>query len=339
MQGLPLEVRPDSREIEELKEVYDAVVNVTILPEVGQGGWELELSPSRRAVAEKVLGPIVSALIENGQEQVRLSLEQLDSLSRAVLPDGAEKVVVSVVGLFDRGKTFLLNKLSGSQLPSSQRVHTKGISLKIPKGEGKGLNLASNIVLFDTEGTNAPLSKVTLPPTWEEEWEITYRAQRSGEEGKREDNVKQAMEVAGLASIDSAPKALVTPSASAVGQDDGQLAKAWEDGLDSSHGGMTDADWELWEEAKEAARARELTVLHEKAIIHKKVTENFLQNLIYTTSDVLVILVNELTWPDQQYIQAVCQYVQLHKLTCRIVIVHNFKTVTTCDGFLQQREV
>merc|ERR1711879_352145 len=31
-------------------------------------------------------------------------------------------------------------------------------------------------------------------------------------------------------------------------------------------------------------------------------------------------------------------YVQLNKLTCRIVIVHNFKTVTTCDGFIQQRE-
>ena len=55
--------------------------------------------------------------------------------------------VVSVLGNSNRGKTFLLEKLSGNNLESGYQVQTKGLSLKIHK----------NLIYLDTAGTNIPL--------------------------------------------------------------------------------------------------------------------------------------------------------------------------------------
>ena len=41
-----------------------------------------------------------------------------------------EGAIVAVIGLFDKGKTFILNKLTNENLPSSKKVNTKGLSLK-----------------------------------------------------------------------------------------------------------------------------------------------------------------------------------------------------------------
>lgn len=37
---------------------------------------------------------------------------------------------MAVVGLYDKGKTFVLNNLTSSNLPSGKKVTTKGVSFK-----------------------------------------------------------------------------------------------------------------------------------------------------------------------------------------------------------------
>ena len=61
----------------------------------------------------------------------------------------AKKNIVSILGHSNRGKTFILEKLSDICLKSGYQVHTKGISIKVPEDQ--------NILLLDTQGTNAPL--------------------------------------------------------------------------------------------------------------------------------------------------------------------------------------
>ena len=39
--------------------------------------------------------------------------------------------VIAVVGLYDKGKTFVLNQITQSSLPSGKRVSTKGLSFKV----------------------------------------------------------------------------------------------------------------------------------------------------------------------------------------------------------------
>jgi hypothetical protein len=60
-----------------------------------------------------------------------------------------KKNIVAILGHSNRGKTFILQKISEIKLKEGYQVQTKGISIKIPEGQ--------NILLLDTQGTNAPL--------------------------------------------------------------------------------------------------------------------------------------------------------------------------------------
>ena len=58
---------------------------------------------------------------------------------------------MAVLGLFDKGKTFVLNHLTGSQLPSGKKVSTKGLSFKHVDVEG------TKFIVLDSEGSYAPV--------------------------------------------------------------------------------------------------------------------------------------------------------------------------------------
>lgn len=65
--------------------------------------------------------------------------------------------LVSIMGRFDRGKTFIINQLAKSALPSGRRVQTKGLSFLCPKDSSN-----SNVIYLDTSGTNSPLQDCKL---------------------------------------------------------------------------------------------------------------------------------------------------------------------------------
>ena len=58
--------------------------------------------------------------------------------------DGA---IVAVVGLYDKGKTFVLNNLTRSNLPSGKKVNTKGLSFK-----HVDMEQGTKLILLDTAG-------------------------------------------------------------------------------------------------------------------------------------------------------------------------------------------
>lgn len=60
---------------------------------------------------------------------------------------------LAVVGLYDKGKTHILNKLTNQHLPTGQKITTKGLSFKNSKIDG-----SCNIVVVDTPGSYAPES-------------------------------------------------------------------------------------------------------------------------------------------------------------------------------------
>ena len=59
-----------------------------------------------------------------------------------------EKIIIAVLGNSNRGKTHILQKLSGTKLPAGYQIQTKGLSIKVYEKEN---------LLLDTAGTNAPL--------------------------------------------------------------------------------------------------------------------------------------------------------------------------------------
>lgn len=69
-----------------------------------------------------------------------------DKLKKTI--ESSQKVIVSVLGNSNRGKTYLLQKISGENLESGYQIQTKGLSLKVHEDD---------IILLDTAGTNTPL--------------------------------------------------------------------------------------------------------------------------------------------------------------------------------------
>lgn len=54
---------------------------------------------------------------------------------------------MAVVGLFDKGKTFVLNNLTNCNLPSGKKVNTKGLSFK-----NVVVDYGTKLILLDTAG-------------------------------------------------------------------------------------------------------------------------------------------------------------------------------------------
>jgi len=129
---------------------YDAVVDIVVLPTLDrkEAGWELKI-PKR-------LQPEVMDKIKDVKDGAILSLEQTKAISQILFPEELAAVRVSVLGLFDRGKTYLLNKLANSNLPSGRRVRTKGISVK---RSNESNHIGRKVLFLDTAGTKEPLLK------------------------------------------------------------------------------------------------------------------------------------------------------------------------------------
>jgi hypothetical protein len=72
--------------------------------------------------------------------------------------------ITSVLGMYNRGKTWFFNRLAGTNLDCGMRTHTLGLSFKEPSGFGLD-SVKSLVLLLDTAGTMAP---VTQAPHFEQ---------------------------------------------------------------------------------------------------------------------------------------------------------------------------
>ena len=125
-------------------DAYDWIVDIQLLSDVSRRGWKVEFSTQ-----------FLSGLGEVEKEHL-LSKggwtgEAGDEDSRP--PSAAWRgAVVAVLGLYDKGKTFVLNNISNAKLPSGKKVATKGLSFKHVEVEG-----GTKFILLDSEGSYSPV--------------------------------------------------------------------------------------------------------------------------------------------------------------------------------------
>ena len=104
-------------------EAYDWVCEITKLTDVSQEGWKLQYSDNflkNMTDAERVM------LIGNPNEQDDDSDDDSIAESGDLKDQGWSGAVVAVLGLFDKGKTFVLNHPTECALPSGKKVGTTG---------------------------------------------------------------------------------------------------------------------------------------------------------------------------------------------------------------------
>lgn len=106
---------------------YDVIIKINSLTALQTSGWEI------------VLGQSVDSVTQETNE-----------------PEDIYGVVVSVLGSFNRGKSFLLNQLCGIRLRHGNLVRTEGISITA------GREQASNLIFIDTAGTDTAIPRNKL---------------------------------------------------------------------------------------------------------------------------------------------------------------------------------
>ena len=128
--------------------VYDWVCEITKLSDVATEGWTVRYST--RFLASLTDGEREQVM---GMAPIKVAPEEEndDDDAGGVEKGGWEGAVVAVLGLFDKGKTFLLNRITDSDLPSGKKVSTKGLSFKHVDVEG------TKFVVLDSEGSYAPV--------------------------------------------------------------------------------------------------------------------------------------------------------------------------------------
>ena len=134
------------KKLEDPRNIYDIIVNINAMKSLLDKGWKEECS-------------------EKGFMRYE---EKKDK----------ESVVVSVIGNANKGKSFLLAKLSDIVLPSGYEIQTKGLSVKYPTIANK------NIILLDTAGFQTPLVENDV-----------YKLSKDKEELKEEDYINEVTEL------------------------------------------------------------------------------------------------------------------------------------------------
>ena len=99
---------------------YDIIIDITSIKFLKEKGWNI---------------------IFTGDETRQDALKQIIK--------STSKSIVSILGHSNRGKTYILQKISGEHLSPGYQIQTLGLSIKIPENR--------NMILLDTAGTNAPL--------------------------------------------------------------------------------------------------------------------------------------------------------------------------------------
>ena len=132
----------------EFSDMYDWIVDIQLMSDVSKQGWRVEFS-----------GEFMQGLDSTAREQL-MSTKEWTAEDGSASTDGFGQpqsvgwrgAVVAVLGLYDKGKTFVLNSLTESKLPSGKKVSTKGLSFKHVEVDG-----GTRFVLLDSEGSYSPV--------------------------------------------------------------------------------------------------------------------------------------------------------------------------------------
>jgi len=131
-----------------LSDAYDWIVDIQLLSDVSKEGWKVEFSGKFLHGLDAHSKDMLMSNREWTNEDGSTSTDGLGAPQSV----GWRGAVVAVLGLYDKGKTFVLNNLTDAKLPSGKKVATKGLSFKHVEVEG-----GTKFVLLDSEGSYSPV--------------------------------------------------------------------------------------------------------------------------------------------------------------------------------------
>lgn len=259
---------------------YNAVLELkTVSHLFSREGVPFNLSEISEEIQKKIEDLILPTKGGVEEEIIGIPSNYISKINELLFKKYDNKVRVSVLGLFNRGKTFVLNGLGDVELDSSFKVHTEGISISVPEN--------GQIAIFDSAGTNVPLTRDFL------DYEIIHH-------GAFKPTTEDPENVEDFSQLEEAEKR---------------------------------------REIEEANYHSELTHF---AIVRKKNTEVYIQKCLFQLSNVILVVVNEMTWADQQYISSIVANIKKSESKygkIKLFVVHNYKSAVSMDDFEKLRKL
>ena len=106
----------------QMEKFYDVVIAINSIKDINKEGWEVKFD-------------------ENGKEKYEKHKDK-------------DLIILGVLGNNNKGKSFLLSKISKIKLLSGTSIHTEGLSVKYPELKG---HKQRNLILLDSAGLETPV--------------------------------------------------------------------------------------------------------------------------------------------------------------------------------------
>ena len=200
-------------------------------------------------------------------------------------------IKIGVIGNSNKGKSFILSKISKIELPSGTSIRTEGLSIKYP--EIGNLYKYRKIALLDSAGLETPVLK-------EDEEEFGCKDSNQKEEYNTID--KEELE-------DTQNESMDDYSSYNVNKVEDKKNK--------------DAN-----EKKKENEKNKKEIFKEKSR-EKIITELFLQNYIIFNSDILIVVVGILSLSEQKLLFRIRTEIKRNKINRPLYIIHNLKTYSS----------
>ena len=196
-------------------------------------------------------------------------------------------IVVGVIGNGNKGKSFILEKLSGYEIPKGFNVKTIGLSIRY------GTSKEHNVAILDSAGQETPLLKM------EKENLIEEKKEESNEIISENDNIN------------------------ANSKNESNKESKTIDGSNDTKETSTNRP----KKGKETED--EENIEFEQYSRDKLITEFFLQKFIIWKSDVLILVVGNITLTEQKLLLRLKKEVKSLDKNKQIFIIHNLKDYST----------
>ena len=255
-----------------LEDFYDIIIDINSVRRVSTEGWKVEFT-------------------EKGLEKYN---EYKDK----------DLILIGVIGNNNKGKSFLLSKISKIKLLSGTNIETKGLSVKYPDLKGFA---GRQIILLDSAGLETPVLKSKKVMELNKE-KIEEENKEKNEIISEKENVQKDEEIL-------------------IDKIENEDEKEEDDDIEGKKKKKSN---QIDEEIKKIKEFRDNSS-------DKIITELFLQNFIVKNCDILLLVVGKLTYSEQKLIIKIKDECKKQNKS-RLFIVHNlqeFRKVEQVQNYIK----
>ena len=254
---------------------YDVIACINSIKDITKG-WEIKMSQN--------------------------AIKQYDSFKK-------DKVLkIGVIGNSNKGKSFILSKISKIDLPSGTSIRTEGLSIKYPDTK---LYQKRNIALLDSAGLETPVLKDIMKE------EIEKIKEKEKKEDNNKDNKDQK---------DNEEKEEIKEEK--VENEMNQEEQIIDDKKMEEKNQIKDNENEKENDKGDNNFNNNKSEMFKEKAREKLITEMFLQSYILHNSDIILVIVGNLTFSEQKLINRIKREIKKYKINKSLFIIHNLKTYT-----------